>query len=83
MTTQPEQLLENNLKAQLEKLGYQSVAIKNETDLLANLKSQIELHNETALSEKDFKQILNYTLLISELQISASLVYNSDAGGEH
>ncbi len=60
MTTQPEQILENNLVAQLEKLGYKKVVIKDETDLLANLKSQLEIHNKTELSDNDFKQILNY-----------------------
>ena len=60
MTTQPEQILENNLVAQLQKLGYKSVVIKDENDLLANLKSQLEIHNKTDLSNNDFKQILNY-----------------------
>ncbi len=65
MTTQPEQILENNLVAQLQKLGYKKVVIKDENDLLANLKSQLEIHNSTdarpcVLSDNDFKQILNY-----------------------
>lgn len=60
MTTQPEQILENNLVAQLEKLGYKKVVIKEEKDLLANLKSQLEIHNKTNLSDSDFKQILNF-----------------------
>ena len=60
MNTQPEQILENNLMAQLEKLGYQGVAIKDENDLLTNLKLQLEEHNDTTLCEQDFKQILNY-----------------------
>ena len=65
MPTQPEQILENNLIAQLQKLGYKSVVIKDEKDLLANLKSQLEIHNSTGalpcvLSDNDFKQILNY-----------------------
>ena len=40
-----EQILENNLIAQLQKLGYKSVVIKDETDLLANFKKQLEIHN--------------------------------------
>jgi type I restriction enzyme R subunit len=60
MTSQPEQILENNLVAQLQKLGYKSVIVKDEKDLLANLKSQLEIHNKTELSDNDFKQILNY-----------------------
>ncbi len=60
MTTQPEQVLENNLVAQLEKLGYQRVTIRDEGDLLANLRAQLAQHNKTSLSEAEFKQILNY-----------------------
>ncbi len=55
MTTQPEQILENNLVAQLQKLGYKSVVIKDENDLLANLKLQLEIHIKTKLSDNDFK----------------------------
>ncbi len=60
MTTQPEQILENNLVSQLQKLGYKNTVIKDENDLLANLKSQLEVHNKTELSENDFKKILNF-----------------------
>jgi len=60
MTIQPEQILENNLVAQLQNLGYNSVVIKDEPDLLANLKYQLEIHNKTEISDNDFKQILNY-----------------------
>ena len=60
MTTQAEQILENNLIIQLQKLGYKSIAIKDEKDLLANLKLQLEIQNKVKLSENDFKQILNY-----------------------
>lgn len=60
MTSQPEQLLENNLVTQLTQLGYEKVVIKDEADLLINLKTQLEKHNKTAFSDNDFKQILNY-----------------------
>jgi type I restriction enzyme R subunit len=60
MTTQPEQVLENNLVIQLQQLGYMNVVIKDETDLLVNLKAQLEIHNKTSLSDYDFKQILNF-----------------------
>ncbi|WP_372756240.1 type I restriction endonuclease subunit R [Labilibaculum sp.] len=60
MTTQPEQILENNLLAQLQELGYKFVTIKDEKDLLANLKSQLEVHNKIELSDNDFKQILSF-----------------------
>ncbi|TDR18634.1 type I restriction endonuclease subunit R [Flavobacterium cheniae] len=60
MTSQPEQILENNLVAQLVKLGYKKVEIKDETDLLANLKVQLEIHNKVTLTDSSFQQILNY-----------------------
>lgn len=60
MTSQPEQLLENNLVSQLVQLGYEKVLIKDETDLLNNLKLQLEKHNKITLSDNDFKQALNY-----------------------
>ena len=60
MTTQPEQILENNLIAQLQTLGYKSVVIKDEDDLLSNLKIQLEVHNKISLSAQEFKQILYF-----------------------
>ena len=60
MTSQPEQILENNLVAQLIKLGYKKIEIKDETDLLANLKVQLEIHNKITLTDSSFQQILNY-----------------------
>ncbi len=59
MTTQSEYILEENLIKQLQELGYQKVVIKDENDLIANLKSQLEKHNKTSLSENEFKQVLN------------------------
>jgi len=59
MTTQPESILEENLIKQLESLNYQRVVIKDEADLIINLKSQLEKHNKTKYSEKEFAQILN------------------------
>ncbi len=60
MTSQPEQILENNLVTQLVALGYKKVDITDELSLLSNLKKQLEKHNKIKLSEQDFKQILNY-----------------------
>ncbi len=60
MTSQPEQILENNLVTQLVKLGYKKVEIKDETALLANLKLQLEVHNKVTLTDSSFQQILNY-----------------------
>lgn len=59
MTSQPEYILEENLVKQLQELGYKKVTIKDESDLINNLKAQLETHNKTTYSEKEFKQILN------------------------
>lgn len=60
MTTQSEQILEDNLIIQLQTLGYRYVEIKDESDLLANLKKQLEIHNNTTLTAKEFTQVLNH-----------------------
>lgn len=60
MATQPEQVLEDNLVAQLVNLGYGKVTIKDEKDLLKNLKSQLEKHNNITLSETEFAKVLNH-----------------------
>ncbi|CAL2087260.1 type I restriction endonuclease subunit R [Tenacibaculum sp. 190524A05c] len=59
MTKESEYILEENLVKQLQELGYKKVLIKDEVDLKANLKSQLEKHNNTNLSDNEFKQILN------------------------
>lgn len=59
MSRQSEQILEEQLIAQLVKLGYQYVAIANERDLLANLKTQLEKHNNIQLSNAEFDKVLN------------------------
>jgi len=58
MTTQPEQVLENNLVSQLIGLGHKSVVIKTEDDLLINLKTQLEKHNKTTFTASEFDRIL-------------------------
>lgn len=50
MTSQSEQILEQNLIAQLVSNGYDQVSIKDETALLHNLKSQLEKHNNNRFS---------------------------------
>ena len=60
MSTQPEQILENDLVKQLDSLGYTYITIKDEEGILANLKSQLEQFNKSTFSEKEFKQILNH-----------------------
>ena len=59
MPKQSEQILEEQLIAQLQKLGYQYLVIHNENELLANLKSQLEKHNNIQLSNAEFGKILN------------------------
>jgi type I restriction enzyme, R subunit len=60
MTTQSEAILEDNLVKQLQGLGYAKVTIKDEEDLVANLKTQLEKHNQKTLSDNEFKQVLNH-----------------------
>jgi type I restriction enzyme R subunit len=60
MTTQPEQILENNLVKQLDALGHKKVVISDELDLLVNLKKQLEKHNNTTFSDSEFAKILNH-----------------------
>lgn len=60
MPTQPEQVLEDNLVAQLVNLGYGKVTVKDEKDLLVNLKAQLEKHNQITLSDKEFDKVLNH-----------------------
>jgi type I restriction enzyme, R subunit len=55
---QPEAELENKLIEALIKQGYSFVKIGNETDLVANLKTQIEKHNGISLTQKEFGQVL-------------------------
>ena len=64
---QTEQQLENALLKQLGGLGYKSVSIADEKALVANLKIQLENHNQlslqkhkkTTFSEKEFAKVLN------------------------
>jgi type I restriction enzyme R subunit len=60
MTTQSEQTLENNLIAQLVDMGYERIDLPDEPAMVANLKIQLELHNETTFSESEFERILNH-----------------------
>ena len=59
MSKQPEQILEEQLVAQLQKLGYDFVQLKDERDLLTNLKTQLEQHNKIQFTEKEFERVLN------------------------
>ncbi|MBX9808638.1 MAG: HsdR family type I site-specific deoxyribonuclease, partial [Flavobacteriaceae bacterium] len=59
MAKQPEQILEEQLVAQLQNMGYGLVTIVDEKDLLTNLKSQLEKHNKKEFSPKEFERVLN------------------------
>lgn len=84
MTSQPEQILENNLVTQLQQLGYQKVFINDEKALLVNLKAQLEKHNKVTLSDTEFKQILNFINkgnIFERAKILRDRVpYNNDVG---
>ena len=60
MSKEPEHILEEKLVKQLTNLGYNYVTIKNESDLLENLKEQLEAFNEESYSDQEFSQILNH-----------------------
>lgn len=58
MTTQPEQVLENNLISLLTSLGHEPVVIRTEKDLLENFKAQLGKHNQTSFSDAEFEKII-------------------------
>lgn len=68
MTTQSEQVLETGLIKTLQDNGYEYIHIKDEDDLYANFKTQIEKHNKKQLAlynrdqftSKEFEKILVY-----------------------
>jgi len=57
---QSEQALENALIEQLGTLGYSFVSIPDEAALKANLKTQLEKHNQTTFSDFEFQQIMHH-----------------------
>lgn len=59
MSKQSEQILEEQLIAQLQKLGYGYISISDEKGLLGNLKNQLEKHNNISLSDAEFDKVLN------------------------
>ncbi len=59
MSKQSEQVLEEQLVAQLQKLGYALVPISDEKELLANLKKQLEKHNNVQFTQTEFDRVLN------------------------
>ncbi len=59
MSKQPEYILEEQLVELLQKLSYEPVMIKDEKELISNLKIQIEKHNKIIFSEQEFEKVLN------------------------
>jgi type I restriction enzyme, R subunit len=59
MATQSEAVLESQLIAQLQKMGYGLVVIKDENALIANLKTQLEKHNNCVFSKTEFEKVMN------------------------
>jgi len=59
MSKQPELILEEQLIAKLQELGYALVYVQNEAELIANLKQQLEKHNNIIFSDKEFEKVLN------------------------
>jgi len=84
MTTESEYILEENLINQLVEIGYTKVTIKDETDLLANLKTQLEKHNQCSLSENEFNQLLNQltkgNIYEKAKTLRDRITYNKDDG---
>ncbi|MEA3499111.1 MAG: HsdR family type I site-specific deoxyribonuclease, partial [Campylobacterota bacterium] len=60
MSTQSESILEENLLKQLELQEYERVVIKDDKALEENLKTQLEKHNKTTISDIEFKRVLNH-----------------------
>lgn len=61
MTIQSEYALEQNLIEQLECMEYARVRIDHEAAMLANLKRQLEIHNDNiTLTQPEFDRILNH-----------------------
>ncbi len=59
MSKQSEQVLEEQLIAKLQKLGYGLAIIKDEAALITNLKQQLEKHNNITFTKTEFERVLN------------------------
>ncbi len=59
MSRQPELILEEKLIQQLTELGYGLVYLKNESEVVANLNTQLEKHNNIQFSDTEFEKVLN------------------------
>ena len=59
-TTQPEQVLEDQLVKQLIAQGYTRAAVTDETSMLANLKAQLQAFNDVTLTDGEFTKVLHH-----------------------
>jgi type I restriction enzyme R subunit len=59
MAKQPELVLEEQLVSQLQKLGYTLVYLKDEEELISNLKTQLEKHNNIQFSATEMDRVMN------------------------
>jgi type I restriction enzyme, R subunit len=60
MSVESEYTLENRMISRLVSSGYEHVKIHDESTMLANLKIQLEKHNKTSFSEKEYERVLNH-----------------------
>lgn len=58
--SQSEAQLEESLVQRLTGLGYERVSIATSAQLIANLKTQLEKHNQVKLSNAEFERVLNH-----------------------
>ena len=58
--TQPEQVLEDQLVAQLIDLGYSKADVTDEASMLANLKAQLQTFNGLTLTDAEFTKVLHH-----------------------
>ncbi len=59
MSKQSEQILEEQLIVQLQKLGYQYVSLKDDKAMLVNLKAQLEKYNNISFTATEFEKVIN------------------------
>lgn len=59
MSTETEYILEKELVARLQEKGYTLVHLNNEKQIIANLKTQLEKHNNVRFSTTEFDKVLN------------------------
>lgn len=60
MTIQSEEILEQGLIDTLIKMNYKRVLIQSESALIANFRSQLDIHNKTILTDEEFHHVMIY-----------------------